>query len=59
MKINKMEITIKEISEGFDISKYNGADEDVMCFNGKLNCRPAYQRNFVYNSKPKEEMDKV
>lgn len=56
MKITESKIKIKDISKGFDISKYSGSDEDVYCYDNKLNCRPAYQRNFVYNDIEKERV---
>lgn len=59
MIINEIKVTIGELSKGFDISKYSGSDEDVMCYDGKLNCRPAYQRNFVYQPEQKEEVIKT
>ena len=59
MIIKEIKVTIGELSNGFDISKYSGSDEDVMCYNNKLNCRPAYQRNFVYNDIQKEEVVKT
>lgn len=59
MTIREIKISVGELANGFDITKYNGSDEDVMCYGGKLNCRPAYQRNFVYNEKQKEEVIKT
>lgn len=53
MKITKCEIKIGDLCKSFDISLYSGSDEDVMCYDGKLNCRPAYQRNYVYDGKAK------
>ena len=59
MIISEMKVTVGELAKGFDISKYSGSDEDVMCYNGQLNCRPAYQRNFVYEPDQKEEVIKT
>ena len=59
MKISETKVTIGELASGFDVARYSGADEDVMCYGGKLNCRPAYQRNFVYDDKKKEEVIKT
>lgn len=47
MKIELHEITIKDIAE-----KYVDNDEEgVIGYNGKLNIRPKYQREFVYDEK--------
>lgn len=46
MKINYKEITVKELSEGFlEDKETNG----VVGYSGKLNIRPKYQREFVYD----------
>ena len=45
MEIKLHELTIREIAEN-----YIDNDEDgVIGYNGKLNIRPKYQREFVYN----------
>lgn len=48
MKITQMEVTIKDLIDG-----YEGDSEDtgVVAFHGLLNVRPKYQREFVYNEK--------
>ena len=50
MKIKETKIKIGDLYKGFDKSKFSGSDEDVMCYEDKLNCRPAYQRNYVYGT---------
>lgn len=47
MKIKLEKHTIKEIVEGYKDS----AEEGVVGFNGRLNIRPAFQREFVYKDK--------
>lgn len=47
MKIELHEITIREIVNGYVDSK----EEGVVGYNGKLNIRPKYQREFVYDEK--------
>lgn len=47
MKIELHEITIEEIAENF----VDNEEEGVIGFNGKLNIRPKYQREFVYDDK--------
>ncbi|MDD4847758.1 MAG: DUF262 domain-containing protein, partial [Bacteroidales bacterium] len=47
MKIELQQHTIGEIIEGYT----NSDEEGVVGFGGKLNIRPKYQREFVYNEK--------
>lgn len=47
MKIELKNIKIKDVFEGFKDSD----EEGVVGFGGKLNIRPKYQREFVYNEK--------
>ena len=47
MKIELHEITIREIVNGYIDSQENG----VVGYGGKLNIRPAFQREFVYKEK--------
>ena len=48
MKINYQEITVKELAEGYlEDKETNG----VVGYSGKLNIRPKYQREFVYDDK--------
>lgn len=50
MKIELKEITIKELSQGFEDNNENG----VVGFNGKLDIRPPYQREFIYKDKQRD-----
>ena len=50
MKIELHELTICEISENYTDSEENG----VIGYNGKLNIRPKYQREFVYKDKQRD-----
>jgi hypothetical protein len=50
MNIRLKEITIRELTEGY---KDSGA-EGVVGFGGKLNIRPAYQREFIYKEKQRD-----
>lgn len=45
MKIELHEITVREISENY----IDNAEEGVVGYNGLLNIRPKYQREFVYD----------
>ena len=46
MKIELMEITVGQVAEGF-VENYS--DNSVVGYEGKLNIRPKYQREFVYD----------
>ena len=52
MKIDLHEITVREVTTGFKDSAENG----VVGYGGKLNIRPAFQREFVYNGKQRDEV---
>lgn len=47
MDIRIRNITIRELAEGYN----DMDDEGVVAYGGKLNVRPKYQRNFVYDDK--------
>ncbi len=44
MKIQLKEITVKELTEGYEDNQENG----IVGYNGKLDIRPPFQREFVY-----------
>ena len=48
MEVKPYEVTIREIFEGYENDEESGR---VVAFGGKLNVRPAYQREFVYDNK--------
>lgn len=50
MEIKLKEITIREVYNGYIDSRENG----VVGYGGKLNIRPAFQREFVYKDKQRE-----
>ncbi len=52
MEIRLEEKTIREIFDGYEDSAENG----VVAFGGKLNVRPAFQREFVYSGKQRESV---
>lgn len=52
MKIEERKITVKEISERYQ----NDFEEGVTGFNGNLDIRPQYQREFVYDEKKRNEV---
>lgn len=45
MEIKLNEITVREIAQGF----VDNSEEGVVAYDGKLNVRPKYQREFVYD----------
>lgn len=52
MKIQLHEIPIREVVEGYIDSAENG----VVGYNGRLNIRPAFQREFIYKDKQRDEV---
>ncbi len=50
MEIKLQEISVREIFDGYENNEETG---QVVAFGGKLNVRPAYQREFVYDDKKK------
>jgi hypothetical protein len=47
MKIELHEISVREVAENY----VDNAEEGVVGYNGRLNIRPKYQREFVYDDK--------
>lgn len=52
MKIKLHEIPVKEVVAGYKDSAENG----VVGYNGHLNIRPAFQREFIYKEKQRDEV---
>ena len=50
MNIELKEITIQELSDGFQDNNENG----VVGYGGKLDIRPSYQREFIYKDKQRD-----
>ena len=50
MKIELKEITIRELTNGFE----DNAEAGVVGYGGKLDIRPPYQREFIYNDKQRD-----
>ena len=50
MDIQLHEITVRDVFDGYENDEESG---QVVAFGGKLNVRPAYQREFVYDEKKK------
>ncbi len=52
MKIKLHEIPVQEVVEGYIDSAENG----IVGYNGRLNIRPAFQREFIYKDKQRDEV---
>lgn len=52
MKIQLHEVPVREVVEGYIDSAENG----VTGYNGRLNIRPAFQREFIYKDKQRDEV---
>lgn len=52
MEIKLKEIPVRDVVKGYINSEENG----VVGYNGKLNIRPKYQREFVYKEKQRDEV---
>ena len=52
MKIDLQTVTVAELTEGYS----DRGDEGVRGYGGRLNIRPAYQREFVYKDRQREEV---
>ena len=55
MKIELHEIPVREICDGYKDSE----EEGVFAYGGKLNVRPKYQREFIYNDKERQAVIKT
>ncbi|WP_296322141.1 DUF262 domain-containing protein [Treponema sp. UBA3813] len=55
MKIELHEITVREVAENYSDNAENG----VIGYNGRLNIRPAFQREFIYKEKQRNEVIKT
>ena len=52
MKIELHEIPVRDVVNGYVDSAENG----VVGYDGKLNIRPAFQREFIYKDKQRDEV---
>lgn len=50
MKIGKLEVSVREIANGYK----DNNEEGVVGYGGKLNIRPKYQREFIYKDKQRD-----
>ncbi|MCD7831030.1 MAG: HNH endonuclease, partial [Firmicutes bacterium] len=52
MKIKLHEIPVRDVANGYKDSAENG----VVGYGGRLNIRPAFQREFIYKEKQRNEV---
>jgi hypothetical protein len=52
MNINLMEITVRELYDGYE----DNDEEGVIGFGGKLDIRPKYQREFIYSGQKRKSV---
>ena len=52
MKIEMHEICVREVVAGY----FDNADNGVVAYNGRLDVRPPFQREFVYKDKQRDEV---
>lgn len=55
MKIEKIQISVKELCDGYQ-EKGVGGLEGIVAYGGKLDVRPPYQREYVYDAKDRDEV---
>lgn len=55
MKIEKIQIKISDLVNGYE-EKGAGGLEGIVAYGGKLDVRPPYQREYVYNVKERDEV---
>ena len=52
MQIEEKKVSIGEVCEGY----FNDAEEGVVGYDGRLDIRPKYQREFVYKDNQRDEV---
>lgn len=52
MDIREKKVTIRELAKGY----FNDSEEGVRGYDGQLDIRPRYQREFVYKDKQRDEV---
>lgn len=55
MKIERIQIAVAELADGYEERGPDGI-EGVVAYDGKLDVRPAYQREYIYKDKDREEV---
>jgi len=55
MNIERKQVAVKDLIAGYEEKGENGI-EGVVTFGGKLDVRPAYQREYIYSGKDRDEV---
>ncbi len=55
MNIDRMQVTVRELIDGYEEKGADGI-EGVVAYGGKLDVRPAYQREYIYAAKDRDEV---
>lgn len=55
MIINRMTVTVRDLIDGYEERGTDGI-EGVVAYGGKLDVRPAYQREYIYGTKDRDEV---
>ena len=55
MKINRIQITVSDLIAGYEERGDDGI-EGVVAYGGRLDVRPAYQREYIYKDKDRDEV---
>lgn len=55
MRVDKIQITIRELTQGYEEKGLDGI-EGIVAYDGKLDVRPPYQREYVYAPKERDEV---
>ncbi|MGI9462062.1 MAG: DUF262 domain-containing protein, partial [Alphaproteobacteria bacterium] len=59
MKATRKKVTIKDLIKGYDDGYARGEEEKgIVGYDGKLDIRPPYQRNFIYEDKQRADVIK-
>ena len=55
MNINRIQVTIRELIDGYEEKGVDGV-EGVVAYGGGLDVRPAYQREYIYPARDRDEV---
>ena len=55
MKIERIQIKVRDLIDGYEEKGTDGI-EGVVGYGGKLDVRPAYQREYIYGEKDRDEV---
>ena len=55
MNIDRIQVTIQELIDGYEEKGPDGI-EGVVAYGGRLDVRPAYQREYIYPDKDRDEV---